>query len=88
MKNNIWLLFLAGLVLILPAAAEEYKVQKTEDIHRTLTFADRSGTGEILVNNIFGSITVKGYTGNDVKLTVRKTIKAGARPNETRAQQP
>ncbi len=86
MKNNIWLLFLAGLVLILPAAAEEYKVKKTEDIQKTLTFADRSGTGEILVNNIFGSITVEGYTGNDVKLTVRKTIRARSQEILERAQ--
>ncbi len=78
MKKTICLLLLAGLVF-LPAAAEEYeeyKVQKTEDIQKTLAFAGPSGTGEILVDNIFGSITVEGYGGSDVKLTIHKTIKA------------
>ncbi len=76
MKRTIWLLLLTGLVC-LPAAAKEFKVQKTEDIQKTLAFADPSGAGEILVDNIFGSITVEGYSGKDVKLTIRKTIKGG-----------
>ncbi len=71
MKRTIWLLLLAWLVC-LPAAAKEYKVQKTEDIQKTLAFADPSGAGEILVDNIFGSITVEGYSGKDVELTIRK----------------
>jgi hypothetical protein len=87
MKKSIWLLFLAGMVLIQPAAAEKYKVRKTEDIQRTLAFADTSGPGEVLVDNIFGSITVEGYTGKDVRLFVRKTIKARSQEVLERAQQ-
>ncbi|MFA9452773.1 MAG: DUF4097 domain-containing protein [Candidatus Aminicenantaceae bacterium] len=75
MKKAIGLLLLAGLVS-LPAAAKEYKVQKTEDIQKTLAFADPSGSREIMVDNIFGSITVEGYSGKDIMLTIRKTIKA------------
>ncbi len=86
MKKISWLLILAGLILIQPAAAEKYQIQKTEDIQKTLTFADRSGTGEIVVDNIFGSITVEGYTGNDVKLTVHKTIKAKSQETLERAR--
>jgi hypothetical protein len=85
MKKTICLLLLAGLVF-LPAAAEEYKVQKTEVIQKTLAFAGPSGTGEILVDNIFGSITVEGYGGSDVKLTIRKTIKARSQEILERAQ--
>jgi len=76
---------LAGLIC-LPAAAKEYKVQKIEDIQKTLAFADPSGAGEIMVDNIFGSITVEGYTGKDVKLTIRKTIKARSQAILERAQ--
>jgi hypothetical protein len=86
MKRTIWPLLLAGLVC-LPAAAKEYKVQKTEDIQKTLAFADTSGAGEILVDNIFGSITVEGYSGKNIKLTIRKTIKARSQEILQRAQQ-
>jgi len=85
MKKTIGLLLLAGLIC-LPAAAKEYKVQKIEDIQKTLAFADPSGAGEIMVDNIFGSITVEGYTGKDVKLTIRKTIKARSQAILERAQ--
>jgi len=86
MKRTIILLLLAGLVFILPASAKEYKVEKTENIQKTLNFADPSGTGEILVDNIFGSITVEGYGGKEVKLSVRKTIKARSQEILERAQ--
>jgi len=85
MKKTICLMLLAGLVF-LPAAAEEYKVKKTEVIQKNLAFAGPGGTGEILVDNIFGSITVEGYGGSDVKLTIRKTIKARSQEILERAQ--
>ena len=59
MKKTICLMLLAGLVSM-PASAEEYKIRKTENIQKTLAFADPSGTKEIQLDNIFGSITVEG----------------------------
>ena len=87
MKTRLGLVLLAGLMLLLPAAAEKYPVQKTETITETLAFADTSGIGELLVDNIFGSITVEGTAGKDIQLTVRKTIKARSQDILERARQ-
>lgn len=86
MIRKIGWLLIAGMILILPASAREYKIQKTDEIQKTLAFADPSGTGEIRVDNIFGSITVEGYSGSDVKLAVRKTIKARSQEILQRAE--
>jgi hypothetical protein len=58
------------------ADREKLKVEEKEKIERTLHFQDLSRSKEVLVDNIFGSITVEGFDGQDVQLVVHKTIKA------------
>jgi hypothetical protein len=61
-----------GFILL----AHEYPVEKKEEIQKTLKFADPAKAKEVLVDNIFGSIRVQGYSGNEVLLVAHKTIKA------------
>ncbi len=61
-----------GFILL----AHEYPVEKKEEIQKTLKFADPAKAKEVLVDNIFGSIRVQGYNGNEVLLVAHKTIKA------------
>jgi hypothetical protein len=66
-----------GIVLLcglLPA--EDYKLTKTEDIQKTLSFPEPGRAKGLQVDNIFGAIRLEGYGGRDVQLKVRKTIKA------------
>ncbi len=59
----------------LTSSGEKLKVEEKEKIARTLHFQDLSQPKEVLVDNIFGSITVEGFNGQDVQLVVHKTIK-------------
>jgi hypothetical protein len=47
-----------------------------EDILKTLKFADPAGAGELIVDNLFGPITVEGYAGKDVILEAKKIVYA------------
>ena len=58
------------------ADREKLKIEEKEKIERTLQFQDFSQPREVWVDNIFGSITVEGFDGEEVKLVVHKTIKA------------
>ena len=57
-------------------AAEKYKLTKSEDIQKTLSFPEPGRAKALQVDNIFGAIRLEGYSGRDVQLKVRKTIKA------------
>ncbi|HMA54763.1 MAG TPA: hypothetical protein VKT17_09890 [Acidobacteriota bacterium] len=54
----------------------DMKSFKTEDIVKTLKFADPGKPGELIVDNVFGPITVEGYAGKDVLLEARKIVYA------------
>ncbi len=65
----------------------DYKVEEKEEIRKTLKFDDPSKLKEVLVDNIFGSITVEGYNGREVQLLVHKTIKARTKEIIQRAKE-
>jgi hypothetical protein len=73
-KAIVWLCAIGLVVSVL--GAKDYQIKKTEDIRKTLSFQKTGQSKEILVDNIFGSIAVHGYQGTEVKLQIRKTIKA------------
>ncbi len=54
----------------------DMKSFKKEDIVKTLKFSDTGKPGELIVDNVFGPITVEGYTGKDVLLEARKIVYA------------
>lgn len=55
---------------------DDMKSFKTEDIVKTLKFADAGKAGELIVDNVFGPITVEAYGGQDVQLKARKIVYA------------
>jgi hypothetical protein len=54
----------------------DMKSFKKEDIVKTLKFAEAGKPGELIVDNIFGPITVEAYAGKDVLLKARKIVYA------------
>jgi hypothetical protein len=54
----------------------DLKSFKKEDIVKTLKFADPAKPGELVVDNLFGPITVEGYAGKDVILEAKKIVYA------------
>jgi hypothetical protein len=82
MKKRILIFFVLIFALTVTSAIsknsdrEKLKVEEKEKIERTLQFQDQTQPKEVFVDNIFGSVTVEGFNGQDVQLVVHKTIKA------------
>jgi hypothetical protein len=84
------LLLLAAAVALTVAAAlaaseaqrwtgdrdDDMKSFKKEDIVRTLKFADPSKPGEVVVDNVFGPITVESHAGREVVLEAKRIVYA------------
>lgn len=76
MKRKIFILLIfiaTGTILL---AARNFRVEEKEEIRKTLNFQDPSKSKELVVDNVFGSIDVRGYDGQGVELLVQKTIRA------------
>jgi hypothetical protein len=54
----------------------DMKSFKKEDIFKTLKFADPGKPGELVVDNVFGPITIEAYDGKDVLLQAQKIVYA------------
>ena len=76
-----------GLAAVLAAGAaqrarngwnddSDMKSFKTESIVKTLKFADSGKPGELIVDNLFGPITVEAYAGRDVELQAKRIVYA------------
>ncbi|AIZ64113.1 hypothetical protein PK28_11165 [Hymenobacter sp. DG25B] len=50
--------------------------ESTEKINREITLTGATGSSTLAVYNIFGSVTVQGYSGNKVVVEATRTIKA------------
>lgn len=86
MKKTAAILMILGLAcLYLPA--KSYKVEKKEEIRKTLSFPDSSQPRELQVDNVFGSIDVNGYDGQTVEMIIHKTIKARDQNRIARAEE-
>ncbi|MCK7478101.1 MAG: hypothetical protein M0C28_12275 [Candidatus Moduliflexus flocculans] len=84
-KHASILAAVAGLAVLAAAATpaqswresdRDWKSFKTEDIRKTLKFADPSNPGEVAVDNVFGPVTVEGYAGAEVVLEARRIVYA------------
>jgi DUF4097 and DUF4098 domain-containing protein YvlB len=86
MKHLIWILtVLVVLVATVLAygsdwAERDLPIVEKETIQKTLSFPNPSGTREVKVDNVNGSIQVSGYDGTTVQLVAEKTTRA--RSNE------
>jgi hypothetical protein len=64
-------LLMAGLFI----GSTSWSVEEKEEIQKTLRFRDPSQPKELGVDNVYGSIKVVGYSGQEVQLTAHKTIR-------------
>jgi Toastrack DUF4097 len=55
---------------------KDYPVVKSEEIRKTLKFTDQAKPRELVVDNVFGPVTVEGYAGSEVLLTATRTVYA------------
>jgi hypothetical protein len=75
MKKYIFLVVLLQIV-VAGQSGVAADVERTEEITKVLRFGSTSGERLVVVDNVFGSIEVKGYDGEEVRMTVRKPIVA------------
>jgi hypothetical protein len=73
MKKTIILVFML-LAVVSSHPAWGGDVERTDEITRTLRFGDTDGDRRLIVDNLFGSIEVKGYDGDEVRVSVHRTI--------------
>jgi len=65
----------------------DMKSFKKEDIVKTLKFADPTKPGEVIVDNLYGPITVEAAAGRDVVLEVRKIVYARDEARAAKAEE-
>jgi hypothetical protein len=80
-------IFICLLLIVIPfhqqAAAD---VERSQTIKKALPFAGE-GDKLVIVDNVFGSIKVEGYGGDEVRMTARKTIIARSDKYAKRAEE-
>jgi hypothetical protein len=84
-KTFILLIFITTGAILL--AARNFPVEEKEEVRKTLNFQDPSKSKELVVDNVFGSIDVRGYDGQSVELLVQKTIRAKNQEKIQRAKE-
>ena len=88
MKKIIITMVLLQLALLaVPAPGGAADIERTEVIEKTLRFGAGGGERLVVVDNVFGSIKVTGYDGEEVRVTVRKTIVARSEAKADKAEE-
>jgi len=82
---------LAGLLLalLLPALAgahEHFRLEKKDAVHQEFRFTDPQKEKTVTVDNVFGSITVRGTAAATVKLDAKKTLRADSQGDLDKAE--
>lgn len=80
-------LFTLSCSLAFTINAQSWDVEKKEEIRQTLKFSSPTGSKQVEVDNVNGSITVTGYDGQDVQLVANKTIQARSQEKIQEAQE-
>lgn len=88
MKRVILIMLALFLMVFLVEAGhfEKFTVKKSETIKKNLTFKGGTQPRTFEIDNVFGFIHLEGYSGNTVKLTAKKTIKAESEEKIQKAQ--
>jgi hypothetical protein len=73
MKNLI--VYITGFLLCHLGLVEE-GIVKRETIRKEIDFSSPASPKKVIVDNVFGSVDVRGISGSKVRLTVEKTIRA------------
>jgi hypothetical protein len=87
MKKSLALFAVAFLAASTLAAATEWNAQEKEEIRKTLHFQDAAKPGEVVVDNVWGAISVEGADIREVELVARKTIRARNQDRLARAKE-
>lgn len=73
MKHTV--LLIGALLSVLPASARN-EVTDTSSIERSIELSSASRPGRLIVDNVFGAITITGYGGRTIEVTARETFEA------------
>lgn len=69
-------LLILSCLLAFTAQAQNWKVEKKEEIRQTLKFPNPAAAKAVEVNNVNGSITLVGHEGREIELVAHKIIYA------------
>ena len=64
------------IVLFLQIVVHSATIEKTEKIEKIFRFKDPKGKNLLVVDNVYGSITVTGYEGSEIRIAVDQHIRA------------
>lgn len=67
---------ITAILLLASHATTALGVEHEETIKKTFRFQETSSARTVVVDNVFGSITVTGYDGDEVRVVAHKTIRA------------
>ena len=85
--RTITVLSAVFLALVLcRSGARSAGMQQKETIEKTLRFSGSSSDRVVIIDNVFGSITVTGRDGDEIRMTAHKTIKARSEAKIQKAQ--
>jgi DUF4097 and DUF4098 domain-containing protein YvlB len=93
MKRIMLFLLVLGFMLLFLAAGRHHDdfsdltEKETQTIKKDLEFGKGTQQRTFEIDNVFGSINVKGYSGTNVKLTVQKTIRARTKQTLQKAKE-
>ncbi|MFD2568151.1 DUF4097 family beta strand repeat-containing protein [Pseudotenacibaculum haliotis] len=73
---KLCIVFLLTSITAVSAQYYDKKFKNEETLRKELTFTRASSDNILVVDNIYGSIDVKGYNGSTIKVKVTKTIYA------------
>ncbi len=74
--RKIFMIVMMLFLMVFFLGAGDYPVKKSETIEKNLSFAGGTEPQTLKIDNIFGSISVSGYSGKTVQLTAKKNIHA------------
>jgi len=62
-------------------------IEEKDTIKKILKFSDTGGEKELVVDNVFGSITIIGYNGQEVQMSAQRIIKAKTKDKITEGKE-
>ncbi len=75
--KRLWFFLLLGLLAATSAMAHDaYKLEKKDAVERVFRMAPAAQPPVVKVDNVIGSITVSAASGPQVRLTLKKTLRA------------
>jgi hypothetical protein len=86
MKRFIVLLILTQL-LVWSQPGLTAEIERTEETTQTFRFEDTDGERLVIVDNVWGSIEVKGYDGDEVRVSIRRTTEARSNKKAAEAEE-